>query len=110
MNTTANINQLQAFGQSDVVARILDDAPKWAALALVVVIGWQLSTIIWALLPGQNSVALPRSDDGPAVSAGTSTESSIDVGPDSPGAPVRRGRRQCAGRRPADRNRPGIET
>ncbi len=70
MNSVTDINQLQDFDGPEWLPRLLAEAPRWVALALIVVIAWQLSTIVWALVAGGGSAGVDVAD----VASPTRTE------------------------------------
>ncbi len=75
MASTLKLDSLTNAASGAALDRVVQSAPKWITIALVVVIGWQLANILFALFdtPGGGDIAAP-------IAGPTSTETQSGAG------------------------------
>ena len=79
MASTLKLDNLSGVAPGELVAKMPASMPKWVALALVVVIGWQIASILFSLLDTPGG-AEPIDPAGPVAAAGgDATAAAFDI-------------------------------
>lgn len=80
MISRADLSNIRNVDGSSVIAAVNRFLPPLACLLLVVLIGWQISKIIWALVPGSAAgVAVPLPDSLPISGTQSSSLSAVSA-------------------------------
>ncbi|MEO1036499.1 MAG: type II secretion system protein GspC [Pseudomonadota bacterium] len=86
MASTLKLDSLSSAAPAELMNRVGANLPKWVALALVILIGWQIANILFMLLDSPDAepldVAAPAqsaqaSDDAPAFNVNTIREAQL---------------------------------
>lgn len=80
MASTLKLDNLAGMASSDAVAKVTASLPKWVALALIVVIGWQIASILFALLDTPGGAEDPGAIEPVAAAADNGGGPAFDVG------------------------------
>lgn len=80
MISRANLSKIRSVDGRSAIAAVNRFLPPLASVLLVILIGWQSSKIIWALVPGTAvGVAVPLPDSLPILGAQSSTRADVSA-------------------------------